>query len=72
MRSKIPLPERLYNAAAKEAYAACGAGDSLWRVDTDEAITMEDCVQIEAKLRQRWSKRCFSATGSKANSIFFS
>ena len=47
----------------------CGALEHLnipfERVDTDEAITMEDCVQIDEQLKMKMVKTCSSATASK-------
>ena len=40
------------------------------RVDTDEAITMDDCVVINQKLDMQMVKTLFCAIGNKPNFIY--
>ena len=51
-RFQTPLQEKTYRALAQ-------LGIPYERVDTDEAITMEDCVRIDAKLRVKMVKTLF-------------
>ena len=49
---QTPLQEKVYHTL-RDLHI------SFERVDTDEAITMEDCVQIDAKLRMKMVKTLF-------------
>jgi len=49
---RTPLQEKTYRALAE-------LGIPFERVDTDEAITMDDCVQIDAKLQMKMVKTLF-------------
>lgn len=49
---KTPLQERVYDTLGK-------LGISFERVDTDEAITMEDCTEIDARLSMDMVKTLF-------------
>jgi len=57
---KTTAPERFRTPLQEKVYRAL---DDLHipfeRVDTDEAITMEDCVQIDAKLQMKMVKTLF-------------
>lgn len=53
-------PDRFRNALQERTYAALKElGISYERVDTDEAITMEDCVRINEKLDMKMVKTLF-------------
>lgn len=44
-----PLQEKIYQSLQKLQIP-------FWRVNTDEAVTMEDCVQIDAALNMKMVK----------------
>ena len=56
---RTPLQERTYAALAR-------LGIPFERVETDEAITMEDCVQIDAALSMKMVKTLFLCTRHQA------
>ena len=63
---KTDAPEQYQTAVQEYAYRALNSlGIPFERVETDEAITMADCVMIEKSWICRWSKRCFYAIGSR-------
>jgi len=57
---KTTAPEQFRTSLQEKAYRALEALHIPFeRVDTDEAITMEDCVQIDAKLQMKMVKTLF-------------
>ena len=55
-----PAPETFQTPLQERTYAALAAlGLPYERVETDEAITMEDCVQIDEKLQMKIVKTLF-------------
>ncbi len=54
---KTELQRAVYNTLER-------IGIQYERVDTDEAITMDDCVLINKKLNVKMVKHCFCATGT--------
>lgn len=65
-------PESYITPLQKEAYAVLAElGIPFWRVDTDEAITMEDCVQIEAKLEAAMVKTLFLCNRQQSQFYLF-
>lgn len=53
-------PSQFQNALQEKTYGALAHLDiSFARVDTDEAITMEDCVQINERLNMKMVKTLF-------------
>lgn len=53
-------PENFKTPLQEKVYAALNALQiPFWRVDTDEAITMEDCVRISEKLQMKMVKTLF-------------
>lgn len=57
---KTPLQQAVYDTLE-------ALGIPFERVDTDEAITMEDCVQIDAKLKMRMVKTLFLCNRQQTN-----
>ena len=58
--SKTTAPEQYLNPLQRQVYAVLKELDIPFeRVDTDEAITMEDCVQIDEKLQMKMVKTLF-------------
>lgn len=55
---KTPLQQKTYQVLAE-------LGIPFQRVDTDEAITMEDCLQIDAKLNMKMVKTLFLCNRQK-------
>ena len=55
---KSPLQERVYESLAKLQI-------SFERVNTDEAISMEDCIEINQKLDMKMVKKLFLCTSKK-------
>jgi len=57
---KTGAPEHFQTALQEKAYQALQELQIPFeRVETDEAITMDDCVQIDAKLRMKMVKTLF-------------
>lgn len=55
-----PAPETFQTPLQERTYATLAAlGLPYERVETDEAITMEDCVQIDEKLQMKMVKTLF-------------
>lgn len=53
-------PKQFHTPLQEKTYAALSRLNiSYQRVETDEAITMEDCVQIDAKLQMKMVKTLF-------------
>lgn len=61
---QTPLQEKVYQAL-------CDLGISYERVSTDEAVTMEDCVQIDAKLHMKMVKTLFLCNRHKTAFYLF-
>ena len=61
---QTPLQEQVYLTLAR-------LGIPFERVDTDEAITMEDCVQIDAKLDMKMVKTLFLCNRQQTNFYLF-
>jgi Ala-tRNA(Pro) deacylase len=58
--SKTEAPERFQTPLQEKVYGALETlGIPFERVDTDEAVTMADCVRIEEKLRMKMVKTLF-------------
>lgn len=65
-------PDQFRNSLQEKTYAALEAlGISYERVDTDEAITMEDCVQINQKLEMKMVKTLFLCNRQKTAFYLF-
>ncbi|MEA4941637.1 MAG: YbaK/EbsC family protein [Oscillibacter sp.] len=61
---KTPLQKQVYEALSE-------LGIPFERVDTDEAITMEDCVAIDEKLQMKMVKTLFLCTRHQAELFLF-
>ena len=59
-----PLQEKTYQALQKLQIP-------FERVDTDEAITMEDCAQIDQKLKMKMVKTLFLCNRQKTSFYLF-
>lgn len=69
---KTEVPKAFKNQVQAEAYKALEALNiPFQRVDTDEVITMEDCVAVDAKLKMKMVKTLFLCDRQQENYYLF-